>query len=391
MNRNPDRLRESPVGTLVPTDKNQWAFVPAPLPRTVELPSDAVYLLDQATRSVASLQTVLDWLPNPNPHLLMRPFMRREAVLSSQIEGTQTTIEQVMLFEASESRHGASDDLSEVLNYIRSLERGLERLQSLPISKRPINELHEELLTGARSQDKRPGQIRTEQVYIGGEGTTIEQARFIPPPAALVEELLDDWEIFANDAEIVMPPLVQCALMHYQFETIHPYRDGNGRVGRLLIILFLCAKGLMSRPMLYLSAYFERNKQRYFDELYEVSASGNWLPWIAFFLTGVIEEARDVIHRSQQLRDLYTDYRQRLHQRNETTNALRLLEELFARPVITAPAAAKSIGVTPAAGRRILERLEAAGIVSVIKDQWPHYFIADGVYRVFRAPTSTNR
>ncbi len=388
MNRNIERLQASPVGTLVPTDKNQWAFVPEPLPRTLELPADTVYLLDQATRSVASLQTALDWLPNPNPHLLMRPFMRREAVLSSQIEGTQTTLEEVMIFEASENRQTTSVDMSEVLNYIRALEFGLERLQALPISKRLVNELHRELLTGARSQDKRPGETRSEQVYIGGEGTAIDQARFIPPPPTLVGALLDDWEAFVN-ADVIMPPLVQCALMHYQFETIHPYRDGNGRVGRLLIILFLRARELLDRPMLYLSAYFERNKQRYFDALFEVSATGDWVSWIRFFLTGVIEESRDVIERSQRLRDLFTQYRQVLRERNETTNALSLMEELFARPVITAPTAAKSIGVTAAAGRRILERLQAEGIVTVHRDQWPHYFIAQDVYRILTATTSS--
>ena len=389
MNRNIDRLRSSPIGTLVPTEKDQLAFLPHNLPRTIELPANLVYLLDQATRSVASLNTALAWLPNANPHLLMRPFMRREAVLSSQIEGTQTTLEEVILFEASENQQRATPDLIEVMNYVRALDFGLRRMEHLPLSKRLTNELHRELMTGARSYDRRPGEIRTEQVFIGGAGTTIDLARFIPPPASFVEGLLDDWEAFIN-ADIVMPPLIQVALMHYQFETIHPYRDGNGRVGRLLIILFLAAKLLLDRPLLYLSAYFERNKQRYFDDLFELSVTGNWLPWIDFFLTGVIEESRDVLDRSQRLRELFTGYRQVLREKNETANALSLLEELFARPVITAPAAAKAIGVTPAAGRRILERLQDAGVVRVERDQWPHYFVASEVYRVFTAPTSAS-
>ena len=223
------RFEKSPVGHLVPAYKGEFAFVPNPLPRTLDLSSSIVSQLDRASRAVSVLAGIGETLPNP--HLLIRPFLRREAVLSSMIEGTQTSISELFLYEASSAKRKPAGDAQEVINYVYALEHGLELLKTLPLSVRLFNEIHGVLMQGVRGRDRRPGELRSEQVWIGTEGTGIGDARFIPAPAELARDLLTDLEVFLNE-DLEMPPLVRCALMHYQFETIHPYFDGNGRIGR---------------------------------------------------------------------------------------------------------------------------------------------------------------
>jgi Fic family protein len=323
----------------------------------------------------------------PNPHLLIRPFLSREAVLSSRIEGTQASISDLFIFEASGGRRDRRGDVKEVVNYIRALERGLERLDALPLCVRLTNEMHGILLEGVRGTEKRPGELRTTQVWIGSEGTTIDEARFIPPPADRVADLLADWERFLNE-DLEMPPLVRCALMHYQFEAIHPYLDGNGRIGRLLITLLLCAQEVLPTPLLYLSAYFERDRQEYYDQLYNVSATGQWEPWLRYFLDGVAEQARDAVLRSRRVRQLQDRYRSLLQQERASGNVLRLLDELFANPIVTAPLASRRLGVTPAGARLILDRLVRAGIVEVMADRWPRFYIARELLDAIEAPVA---
>lgn len=379
-------LKDSPCGNLVPTDKGQMAFVPYPLPRLVDLNPSLVYRLDRASRAVSTLAGVGETLPNP--HLLIRPFLSREAVLSSRIEGTQASISDVFLFEVSGARRDRRGDTGEVVNYIRALEYGLSRLEELPVCVRLANEMHAILLKGVRGKEKTPGTLRSKQVWIGSEGTTIEEARFIPPPANLIRDLLTDWERFLNE-DLEIPPLIRCALMHYQFEAIHPYLDGNGRIGRLLITLLLCAERVLSTPLLYLSAYFEHNRQAYYDELYNVSATGQWEPWLRFFLDGVAEQAQDALLRSRRIRQLQEQYRDLLQQKRASGNALRLLDELFASPVITVPVASRTLGVTPAGARLILERLAEAGIVEVLPDRWPRFYVARELLATIEAPVAT--
>src|SRR3989337_3992403 len=230
MTKTSELLNASPSGRLVATISGQQAYVPYPLPRQLALSPSTVYVLDQASRAVATLAGVVE--PLPNPHLLIRPFVNREAVLSSKIEGTQASVSDVYLFEASGGRREGGD-VREVANYIRALELGVASLEKLPLSVRMANEVHARLLQGVRGEDKMPGQLRTRQVWIGDRTTPIQESRFIPPPASFVRDLLYDWEQFVN-ADLEMPPLVQCALLHYQFEAIHPYLDGNGTIGRLL-------------------------------------------------------------------------------------------------------------------------------------------------------------
>ena len=301
-----DQLKNSPSGQLVPTVRGQSAFVPSPLPRDIQPSMLLMHSLDEASSAVATLAGVGETIPNP--HLLIRPFVRREAVLSSRIEGTQASISDLFRYEASGSRR-PSGDVSEVANYVQALDHGLDLLEELPISVRLINQVHSVLMSGVRGGEKRPGELRDEQVWIGAPDAPIEEARYIPPPGNLVRDLLFDWERFVNESG-ALPPLFQCAMMHYQFEAIHPYLDGNGRIGRLLITLFLCAKKILPTPLLYLSAYFERDRNAYYDQLFRLSATGDWEAWVVYFLRGVAEQARDALLRVRRVRDLQDQKRQ---------------------------------------------------------------------------------
>ncbi len=378
-------LADSPCGRLVPITDGQMAFVPDPLPRRLELASSTVSRLDEASHAVGMLAGVGETIPNP--HLLIRPFVRREAVLSSRIEGTQASLSDLFLHEAGDMRR-PKGDVVEVVNYVRALEQGIQLLERLPISVRLMNEIHAVLLQGVRGQEKRPGELRNEPVWIGSEGTSLGEARYVPPPASMVRDLMQDLEQFCND-DLELPPLVQCALLHYQFEAIHPYLDGNGRIGRLLITLFLCWKGVLPKPLLYLSAYFERDRTAYYDQLLNLSATGNWEAWLSYFLRGVAQQAQDAIRRIRSVRELQEKYRQLLQERRESANALRMVDELFASPFMTAGRAARMLGITPEGARGILERLAQAGVVERVQGTWPHLYVARELLQAIEEPEAS--
>ena len=342
--------------------------------------SSLVYRLDEASRAVATLAGAGETIPNP--HLLTQPFVRREAVLSSRIEGTQASLSDLYLYEASRKAHM---DVLEVHNYVRALEEGIALLDKLPICLRLINSLHATLLSEVRGERERLGEIRTEQAWIGRPGTPIEEARFVPPPPSYLTNALDQWERFANE-NLQMPPLVQCALLHYQFEAIHPYRDGNGRIGRLLIVLFLYARRLLPLPLLYLSAYFERDRQRYYDELLNVSTTGDWDAWLHYFLSGVIQQSGDSLRRARQLRGLHEEYRSLVLDRRGSANSLKMVDLMFTRPYVTAPVASAELGVTNAGARRILDRFVEMGLLYLIPDTWPRVYGALDLVRLIDAP-----
>ena len=377
------QLENSPCGQLVPIENGLRSFVPAPLPRRLDLDPTLVYRLDEASRAVATLAGVGETIPNP--HLLIAPFLRREAVLSSRIEGTQASISDLFLYEAA---HRPRGDVLEVANYVRALEEGLSMLESLPICLRLFNNLHAVLLAGVRGEENRPGEIRTRQVWLGSEGTPMEAARFIPPPARLVVEAMGDLERFANE-QLEMPPLVQCAVLHYQFEAIHPYLDGNGRVGRLLIALFLAAKRVSPTPLLYLSAYFERDRHQYYDQLFQLSATGDWGAWLGYFLSGVSEQAEDALARARQLRELQDRYRGILQERRESGNTLRLADALFAHPYMTAPLATRVLDVSNPGARRILDRLIEAKMLRLIEGSWPRLYVAQELLDIIEAASAS--
>jgi Fic family protein len=321
----------------------------------------------------------------PNPHLLIEPYLRREAVLSSRIEGTQASISDVLLYEAADTRR-ETRDAWEVVNYVRALELGLSLLDELPVCARLTKSIHARLLEGVRGQEKNPGEFRSDQVWIGAPGTPIEQARYIPPPSPHITDLFSDWERFVNE-DLTMPPLVRCGIMHYQFEAIHPFSDGNGRVGRLLIILYLCSVKVLPTPLLYLSAYFDSHRDEYYDRLFQVSASGAWEGWLKFFLTGVATEATDAIIRSRRLRELHEAYRERLQQQRASGNLLRLLDYLFINPYITVPRARSLLGVSRPGAALIVDRLEDAGIIDYESGSWPKVYLARELLRLLEAPT----
>ncbi len=381
------QLIDSPVGAVVSTIEGHGAFVPNSLPRNLPLSSQLVASLTGATHAVGILAGVGETIPNPL--LLYRPLMHREAELSSRIEGTVSSLSEVMGLEVG-GRARFQDDAIEVVNYVRALQYGIDNLQRLPISFRLVNEMHAILMEGVRGQDKLPGAFRDNQVYIGSTRSRIEDARYVPPPPGLVRDLFHDLENFVNERDDLLPPLIRCGLMHYQFEAIHPYRDGNGRIGRLLIPFFLQERGLMPIPLLYLSAYFERDRQRYYDELFNVSATGGWEQWLLYFLEGVETEARDAAARVRRLRDLQEEWRTLLRNRRESANCLRLLDEVCAQPVLTVRRAAEFLGVTRVGARRVLDRLIDAGIVRRLTGTRPNLYFADRLIEELGRPRATD-
>lgn len=353
---------ENAPGRLTPNLDGQITFAPDPLPpRLDSFDRVTVQLLAEAERRVGELAGVGRMLLNP--HLLIGPFLRREAVLSSRIEGTYATAEQLLLYEALPREKPATPDVREVGNYVKALEYGLARLKELPVSQRLIRELHSVLLQGVRGQEHTPGEFRRRQNYIGQRGQAIQDARFVPPPVTEMEKCLDQFERFLHSGSD-LPFLVQLALIHYQFEAIHPFLDGNGRLGRLLISLLLSERGVLPQPLLYLSAFFEHNRDAYMDHLLAVSQRGAWIDWIHFFLHGVAEQSADAIRRSQRLLDLRQEYRDRLQAAPRTSAlALRLVDELFAFPALTARKAKDVLRVTTVSAQRNINKLVEAGIL----------------------------
>ena len=284
------------------------AFVPAPLPPELDWTPRLIGALSDADRLVGRLAGEGGRLPNP--HILIRPFVRREAVLSSKIEGTQATLGELLAAEAGATVDRSPDDLREVGNYVVALEHGISRLKKLPICMRLTLELHEKLMTGVRGHQAAPGQFRKIQNWIGQLGSTIATASYIPPPPGEVEPCLAAWENFLNESR--MPPLVTIALAHYQFEAIHPFLDGNGRVGRLLITLFLIERQILPTPLLYLSAFFEASRRDYYDGLRGVSERGAWNDWLEYFLLGVGRMSEDALNRARRINGLLAEWQKKV-------------------------------------------------------------------------------
>ena len=301
----------------------------------------------------------------PNAQLLIAPFLRREAVLSSRIEGTIASLDQLVLFEVKPTRNPQNPDVGEVANYVSAMKYGLTRLEELPVSLPMIMELHEKLLTGVRGQDRRPGEFRQPQNAIGQQGRPIEEARYIPPPVAQMTQALSEFEVFLHEPT-ELPFLIKLALVHYQFEAIHPFLDGNGRIGRLLLSLLLCEQGYLTQPLLYLSGFLEKHRDRYIDSLLRVSQSGDWAGWIDFFLEGVAEQSIDGVERSGLLLGLREQYREKAQTARASALPLLLIDALFQVPAMTISMARTVLGVTPVSAQRSVERLVDLGILEEI-------------------------
>jgi Fic family protein len=351
---------ERASGRLVRTIQDAWAFVPNPLPPDVPLSWALLNANSRADRALAELAGLARNLPNP--HLLMGPILRQEAVLSSRIEGIQTTLPNLLLFEAAPAAIRGEGDVREVANYVAALEHGRGRLAEIPVSLRFIREMHAILLDGVRGSQYRPGQFRANQNCIGIAGRPLADAIYVPPPVSEMLEALDRLESFLHETPS-MPPLIRLAMIHYQFEAIHPFMDGNGRIGRLLLVLLLCAEGVLPTPLLYLSEYFERNRRDYYDLLLAVSQAGTWEDWLLFFLEGVAVQANDALRRSDRLLGLQRSYRERLLRSKAPATALQLAEHLFDKPAVTVAQAASLLGLTPAAAQKNVDRLVDAGIL----------------------------
>jgi Fic family protein len=350
-------------GRLVSLPSGADAFVPHPLPPELSLDMATIELLASAERMLGRLAGVGEMLPNPR--LLIGPFVRREAVLSSRIEGTIAGEQDLVLFKVDPDLAETKPDALEVSNYAKALQHGIKRLAELPVSLRFIRELHEQLLKGVRGADLRPGEFRDVQNYIAPAGSPIAAARFVPPPAAQMKTALAALEKFLH-TPANRPLLVDLALIHYQFEAIHPFRDGNGRVGRLLIPLLLAERKALPKPLLYLSAYLEDHRAQYADLLLRVSQTGDWLSWIRFFLQGVAEQAADGVQRATDVMALWQDYRKRLETARVSSLAQRLVDELFSQPAINVGMAQKLLKVSFLSAQNNVMRLVRAGILREI-------------------------
>ncbi len=325
--------------------------------------------LSQADRAVGELAGLEQMLPNP--YLLVLPFIRKEAVLSSRIEGTLASLSDLYAYEAVQLSFWESqpvnpyrqNDVREVHNYVKAMDYGLRRLATLPVSLRLLRELHAHLLDGVRGQERTPGEFRRSQNWIGSPGSTLATAIYVPPPVAEMEDALNSLERYIHTPSD-LPPLVRLGLIHYQFEAIHPFLDGNGRVGRLLITLLLCSWGILSQPLLYLSAYLENYRQTYYDHLLLVSREGDWEGWLSFFLTGVYEQARDAVRRIRRLQNLRMTYREQVSQRTRvSTGLLQVVDSIFAWPIFSINQLADQLQISSRTIRRHVAYLEEEGLV----------------------------
>ena len=375
---NPQDFKNPKAGRVLLHATGYHAFIPATLPPALTFDDDLVLMLSRADAALSELSGLGRVLPNP--HLLISPLVRREAVQSSRIEGTQASLSDILLDEATPAQAvaGNAADLREVHNYVTALEHGIDRLKDLPLSLRLVRELHGKLMTGVRGDKATPGEFRKSQNWIGPAGSNLMNAPYVPPPVDEMTELLADWERYLHIRDRT-PDLVQCAIMHEQFEAIHPFLDGNGRVGRLMITLFLIERGRLSQPLLYLSDFVERHRSDYYDLLQRVRTHGEWIPWLRYFLTGVEETARDAAGRARRLLEL----REAMMRQTERA----LVDQLFVNPYITISKAAEVLGVSQPTATKVLKKLEAVGVLKeTTRRNWGKVYLARGVLAAIENP-----
>lgn len=352
-------ISDSRSGCYVLQPTGYRAFIPAALPPhpPLRLEGSLLVLLSEADRAIGRLDAATQLLPSPD--LFVAMYVRREAVYSSQIEGTQASLADLLEYEADAARQGLSADVTELVNYVAALNYGLERLDALPLSIRLIREIHEKLISGSRGGHLKPGELRQSQNWIGPRGCTLNEAVFVPPPPHEVPRLLGDLEKFLHE-DLPFPPLVRCGLAHVQFETIHPFLDGNGRMGRLLITFWLCWKAILQRPLLYLSEYFKRHRQEYYDRLQQVREAGNWEDWMAFFLEGVRSVATEASETARRIQALRAEHQLLLE---DATGGHLVLDRLCRQPMLTVNQIRDVIGMTYPVAADLVRRMEALGLL----------------------------
>jgi Fic family protein len=356
-------IQSSPAGQIVKSPKGYNAFLPHSLPPTLEWDNGIINSLSRADFLLGKL--ALEGSHLPNPHLLIRPFITREAVLSSKIEGTQATLGEILAANAGVNVKQNPDDLVEVQNYINALDYGLKRLEELPLSLRLIKEIHEHLMQGVGGSHATPGEFRRSQNWIGSSGCTINTAKFVPPPPENLMDCLADLENFLHDRSL--PPLIHVALCHYQFEAIHPFLDGNGRVGRLLITLLLIEQRILPSPLLYLSAFFEATRDEYYKKLYTVSAKGTWREWLIYFLNGVAVQSEDVLSRSMRINELLNKWKM-IVAIGGSSVCVDMVQHLAVNPYFTTNKIAQELGIAYSTAQRGVQKLEEASIIKKTND-----------------------
>jgi Fic family protein len=360
----------SRAGSYVKQPTGYRAFVPNPLPPDPEVAigPEMQVLLSQADRALGRLDGSIQTLPHPDLFVFM--YVRKEAVLSSQIEGTQSSLQDVLAAEARILSPDRPQDVDEVVNYVRAMNYGIQRLKELPVSVRLIREIHAELLRGVRGQHLAPGEIRTSQNWIGPGGCSLNEATFVPPPPYEVAQHLAGLERFLH-GEAQLPILIRIGLAHCQFETIHPFLDGNGRVGRLLIAFLLCEQEILLKPVLYLSHYFKKHRQEYYDQLQSVRDHGTWEDWLTFFLQGVIEVSKQATETARRILTLREDHRSAITDQfgRAAGNGHRVLEHLYQHPIVSVNEIQTLIGTTYAAANDLVGKFVSHRILHEITGQ----------------------
>ncbi len=379
-------LQHSPAGLIIKSPKGYNAFVPHSLPHKLEWDNALVNSLSRADFLLGKLAREGSKLPNS--HLLMRPFITREAVLSSKIEGTQATLGEILAANAGANVKQNPDDLQEVQNYIKALDYGLKRLGELPLSLRLIKEIHEHLMQGVRGSHATPGEIRRTQNWIGSSGCTLNTAKFVPPPPDNLMDCLGDLENFLHDRQL--PPLIHVALCHYQFEAIHPFLDGNGRVGRLLIMLLLVEQRMLPSPLLYLSAFFEATRDEYYKQLYNVSSKGAWHEWLIYFLGGVAVQSEDVLSRAERINELLNQWKIAVLSSGSQV-PVDMVQHFAINPYFTTNKIAEDLGIAYSTAQRGVQKLEAAGIIKKTNDnKRDKVYCATEILNILEEPTKIN-
>jgi Fic family protein len=350
-----------PSGRFLRQPGGYQAFLPDPLPPKMELDPDLAMLLSEATHALGRLDGIAGSVPDRGVFLFT--YIKREAVLSSQIEGTQASLMDVLEYEAALRKPARSADLTEVLNYIAAVEFGLDRLRTLPVCRALLREVHQVLMQDVRGGEpsKTPGEFRRSQNWIGGSSPS--NAIFVPPPPTEVDDAFSRLERFLHDDREVIPPLIRIGLAHAQFETIHPFLDGNGRLGRLLIGFWLSEKGLLRDPLLYLSLYLKQHRETYYELLQQTRTAGNWRDWLAFFLQGIATVAREAAETAGRINALREEWRQKLHESRRAGNALRLLDHLFTSPGVSVEAVRQAMGTSQPTALSLVNMFVELGVL----------------------------
>lgn len=374
------------AGTFVMQSGGYKAFIPAPLPPDppIEYDDELQLLLSKADRDLARLDGITTVLPNADLFIAM--YVKNEALLSSQIEGTQASLEGVLEFEADLTPKEDVNEIKDVINYIKALNYGMGRLNELPMSLRLIREIHKNLLEGTRGANRNPGEFRAFQNYIGAPGASLNEAIFVPPPLDMVIPAMEELEKFFHRKDGI-PPLVKIALIHAQFETIHPFLDGNGRVGRLLITFYLYWKGILSRPLLYLSFYLKKNRAVYYDLLMKVRREGALEDWIKFFLKGVSETSQEAANTAREIIKLKDELITKLYENSiASVYAVKLIDLLFEKPVISTKDVVERLKVSTVTANELVRRFVTIGILREItgKQRYKKYIFTDYVEIVAR-------